>query len=530
MTMMDAVDRAVKNIATFGDTDVFPFLFERHIFYDRPDDCKALLEEIHTNFESWINEHPPTTHESLTQVGYTGFRWATQIEPFWNAYYLALVVSIADQIEQVRIPAADKSVFSYRFGWNESDHKLFMPSSWLDYRRRCVELCESGAFVVLTDIADFYPRIYHHRLENELNRLPAAGDVPSRIMRLLGKFSKNVSYGLPIGGPASRILAELSLNATDKLLRANRIAFCRYADDYCLFCDDKSAAYNALVLLSETLFMQGLVLQKNKTKILTSAEFYDMCQLVTPKAEVTTDEEKLLNISIRFDPYSETANDDYEALANAVREVNVVNILAKEVAKTAIDTTVTKQAINALRALELEAREGAIRTLLDSSNIEVLSPVFVTLMRALRAVYDDLTTDSKHAVDASLLAIYDNHKHILNVEVNLAYYLQALAGEYSLQKERLLVEVYQKKPSPILHRIIIGAMANWRCHHWLSSLKSRYSSMHEWEKRAVILASYMLTDEGKHWRDHHRYSWNRIEQLIRDWYSSRFQTRQYIPL
>ena len=403
------MDRAIKNVATFGDTDVFPFLFERHIFFDRPADCKRLLQDMHDTFDAWLNEHPPSTHESLTQVGYTGFRWATQIGPWWNAYYLALVISLADQIEAIRISPDERVVFSYRYGWDDSTNKLFADSTWNDYRKRCVELAGNAHFVVLTDVSDFYPRLYHHRIENQLNRLPKAGDTPKRIMALLSAFSKNVSYGLPIGGPASRILSELALNSVDMHLRARRVSFCRYADDYCLFCNAKSDAYRSLVLLSEKLFNEGLVLQKSKTRILTATEFYDTWKLLDPKVEPLTDEEKLLNISIRFDPYSETPEEDYEALAAAVHQVDVVGILAREIAKTAIDSTVTKQAINAIRALDVAGQVGALLTLLDKANLDLLSPVFVTLMRAVRGVYETLPDDAQTTIDRSLVRIFEEH-------------------------------------------------------------------------------------------------------------------------
>lgn len=381
----------------------------------------------------------------------------------------------------------------------------------------------------LTDISDFYPRIYHHRLENKLKRLPSAGDIPQRLIDLLNVFSHNVSYGLPIGGPASRLLSELALTSVDLHLRSHRVSFCRYADDYCLFCNAKSDAYRALVLLSEKLFNEGLVLQKSKTRILTASEFHDTWRLLDPKVEATTDEAKLLNIAIRFDPYSETADDDYEALAAAVQEVNVVGILAREIAKTAIDTTVTKQAINAIRALTPAAQAGALCTLLDKANLDVLSPVFVTLMRAVRGVYDGLPDGSKGTVDDALIRIFDEHEHILSVELNLAYYLQAISKRHSDRKVEILVDVYDKRPSPILRRLVIAAMSNWGCDYWLSDVKRHYSSLHEWEKRAVILASYFLTDEGKHWRDHTKGSWNPMETLIRDWFCDRFQTRKDFP-
>ena len=91
------------------------------------------------------------------------------------------------------------------------------------------------------------------------------------------------------------------------------------------------------------------------------------------------------------------------------------------------------------------------------------------------------------------------------------------------------VEVYDRRPSPILRRIIISAMGNWGCHYWLSDLKNRYGSLDEWEKRAVIVASYFLTDEGKHWRDHTKRTWNKTETMIRDWFCNRFQTQKNVP-
>ena len=148
----------------------------------------------------------------------------------------------------------------------------------------------------------------------------------------------------------------------------------------------------------------------------------------------------------------------------------------------------------------------------------------------MRGTYDELPDDvARDSIDDALIRVYEHHEHILKVEVNLAYYLQALAKRHSARKEEILVEVYGRWPSPILRRIIISAMANWGCHWWLSDLKSQHSALHEWEKRALIVASYFLTDEGKHWRDHTKRSWGERETVIRDWFCKRFQTQKDIP-
>ncbi|MEY2343072.1 RNA-directed DNA polymerase [Acidithiobacillus sp. IBUN Pt1247-S3] len=411
--------------------------------------------------------------------------------------------------------------------------KLFSASSWKDYRQRSFELSSEYKYVVVTDIADFYPRVYHHRLENALNRLPSAGDIPKRIMTLLGSFSKNVSYGLPVGGPASRILSELCLDSTDRVLLRSKVKFCRYVDDYSIFCKDKTEAYRVLVLLSESLFNEGLVLQKNKTNILTSDEFRSSAKLLDPKDTndpLASDEQKLLNITLRYDPYSETAEDDYEALKAAMIDIDIIGILGREVVKTSIDSTVTKQAIKAIQALKQHEQYEAIRTLLNENNLEVLSPVFVTVMRAVRGVYENLSDIGKKFVDSKLIGIYESDSHLLSVDLNMSFYLQALAQNQSARKEEILLEVYERKTNPLIKRLIIIAMSNWNCHYWLTDLKRKYAGLSEWEKRYFIGSSYVLGDEGKYWRSHMRDTWSPMDELTRCWFSERMQRERWLPL
>lgn len=535
MQIDEAIGISLKNIAQHGDTDIFPFPLEKLVFHDKYKECKDLLVKMHAKFDEYIARFPPNTLETLTQVGYTGFRWATQIEPFWNAYYLALTVTLAQQIESQRVSINDASVYSYRFAWNEIEAKLFSKSSWKDFRQRSFDLSGEYKYVVVTDIADFYPRIYHHRLENALNRLPAARDrdIPKRIMTLLGYFSKNVSYGLPVGGPASRILSELCLDSTDRMLLRNRVKFCRYADDYTIFCNDKTDAYRVLVRLSESLFNEGLVLQKNKTKILTADEFRSAAKLLDPKDTndpLASDEQKLLNITLRYDPYSETADDDYEALKTAMANIDIIGILGREVAKTNIDSTVTKQTIKAIQALDPHEQYGAISTLLNENNLEVLAPVFVSVMRAVRGVYENLPDFGKQFVDNKLIRLYEDDSHLLSVDLNMSFYLQALAQSQSARKEEILIEMYERKTNPLIKRLILITMSNWNCHYWLTDLKRKYAGLSDWEKRYFIGSSYVLGDEGKHWRNHTKATWSPMDELTGDWFAYRMQRERWLPL
>lgn len=49
-------------------------------------------------------------------------------------------------------------------------------------------------------------------------------------------------------------------------------------------------------------------------------------------------------------------------------------------------------------------------------------------------------------------------------------------------------------------------------------------------KRALIIASYSLGDEGKHWRTHTKDTWSETDTLIRDWYANRLQKNGKVPV
>ncbi|MGA2403615.1 MAG: RNA-directed DNA polymerase [Syntrophobacteraceae bacterium] len=286
-------------------------------------------------------------------------------------------------------------------------------------------------------------------------------------------------YGLPVGGPASRILAELALTAVDRHLSTRHVIFCRYADDFALFCSDKSEAYKLVVFLAEKLFIEGLGLQKNKTKILSSEEYREASKafIPLPVGERASDEAKLLNISIRFDPYSPTAEEDYEKLKAAVSDIDIIGILGREVAKAAIDPTISKQAINAVKALDPPLQAGAIRTILDRNNLQVLSPVFVTILRLARAVYNGLDENTKDFIDGVLIGLFRDKFPLLSLELNLSYFIQVIGLRYTQEKEETLVALFEEDSRPLIRRLIVLILANWKCHYWLTDLRLKYAGL-----------------------------------------------------
>jgi hypothetical protein len=533
LNMKNCIEIAIKNIASFGDTDIFPFPFENHIFRDRPDIVQQAIEGLHRNFRADLETNPPENINTLAPVGSMGFRWATQIDPLWNAYYLALVVKLGTAIESARIPSSEKTVFSYRFITPSEDKgEIFDKDvNWQAYLRTCAEEAENFPYVIVCDISEFYSRIYHHRIENALKWLKESPEVVRNLMDLLQVFSGSVSYGLPVGGPASRLLAELALNSTDKLLRSDGVRFCRFVDDYRIFCTTKEEAYQRLIFLSEKLFNEGLSLQKSKTRILTAKELKDETALFLRSSQVSeenlSEEQKLLRLSIRFDPYSQTRVDDYEELKDQVAKVDVAGILARELEKTQIDAVVVKQALSALRVIDSASLKGILLSLLQAENLQSLAPVFPRLMTVLASLYSDLEDEIRDVVDGSLIDLVNSRSHVIKVDLHLAYLVRVLAIRNSPIKESLFVRIFKESSSPLVRRSIILAMAAWGHNYWVTDLKKRFSVLSKWERRSFLIASYYLTDEGSHWRGF--VSFDRSELVVRDWFSDRFQKNQTVP-
>ena len=244
---------AVKNIAEFGDTDVFPFPIENLWFKSEPDVVTKLLEQLDDDFDGWCAQYPVACERLLASVGYVGFRAATQIDPVWNAYLLGLVLELATDIEASRIPTQRNRVFSYRFRPDQTGRLFDTDIGWTQFHEVALRKAQSRKFVMTTDISDFYSRVYHHRLENALSRTTQNKSAVKRIDTVLFKLADQKSYGLPVGGNAARLLAEVLLHGVDRLLENRGVDFVRYVDDYIIFGDTRAGVQKSLVVLAEAL-------------------------------------------------------------------------------------------------------------------------------------------------------------------------------------------------------------------------------------------------------------------------------------
>ncbi|MFI8624209.1 RNA-directed DNA polymerase [Bacillus altitudinis] len=281
----ESLDWALKHIENFGDTDIFPVPFEyeaiRHLWDIRTRELPngTTLKEYLRN-QDILQWKVRDYRRSLTPKHQYGFRLSTQLDPLDTLVYLALVYEIGHDIESKRIPVDRNVSFSYKFN-PDDEGKMFDSEihygSFLNYCEEKVDELigdENIRYVVVADIADFFPRLYLHPLENALSSCTAKTNHALAIKRLLNNWNYSISYGIPVGQDASRLQAELTLNDIDEGLLSEGVDFCRYVDDFRIFCSSEKEAYQQLALLAEMLFENhGLTLQQHKTRVVSVDEF-----------------------------------------------------------------------------------------------------------------------------------------------------------------------------------------------------------------------------------------------------------------
>jgi len=522
--MENSFRRAVQNIARYGDTDVFPFPVENHVFFDKTEEVVKILLKMHSDISASIVDSTPSIEGMLSPVGYTGFRWATQIDPIWNAYFLGIVISEGDNIENARLSIDKKNIFSYRYHWDDVNKTLFNKEiGWAQFQTESVERARDSKYVLVCDISDFYPRIYHHRLENSLINATGNTHISGNIMKLLMIFSGNVSYGLPVGGPASRLLSELLLNRVDRLLLTNRIDFCRFADDYHIFADSAEEAYRALIFISSKLHSnEGLLLQKAKTRILSSEEFLGASEFAIeniPDGDEQKQGRAFLRLRLHFDPYSPTADADYELLRDEITKFDIVGMLGRELKKSRIHQSLVRKLIGALKLLSPVQRDAAISSLME--NLVVLYPIFPSIMLLLKGCIEEMGATSRESVFIKLRELISTQSYIITVPTHLAYSIRILAYDKSEEAEEILASVYNSTESPSIRRDIILAMAKKKADYWISDVRKTFRTMSEAERTAVLISSYILGDEGEHWRSSVKTLISPMQKLVMQWAGER---------
>lgn len=504
---MDSLDWALKHIENYGDTDIFPVPFEyeaiRYIWDTNTRELPhgTTLKEYLRN-QDILQWNVRDFRRSLTPKHKFGFRISTQLDPLDTLVYLALVYEIGQDIESKRIPVDRNVSFSFRFSPND-DGRMFdseiQYGSFLKYcKERVDELIgdDNIQYIVVADIADFFPRIYSHPLENALSSCTTKTNHTRAIKRLLNSWNYSISYGIPVGQNASRLLAELALNDIDEGLLSEGVDFCRYVDDFRIFCSSEKEAYRQLALLAEMLFENhGLTLQQHKTRIVPVEEFRNNYLKSAETIEIQRLSDQFLEIIQEMgidDPYREI---DYDILPEEIQQqidsLNLVGILEEQISSENVDSKIIGFV---LRRMAQMHNNDALELVLD--NIDKLYTAFQHIFVYINEL--ELSVQQKNEISEKIISILEDST-VGHLEFHRMWLFKTFSNGTGWNIDKLAT-YYNEYFDDFSRRKIILALGKANQQSWFKTRKRNVMQLSNWSRRAFLASANCLPgDEASHW-------------------------------
>lgn len=140
------------------------------------------------------------------------------------------------------------------------------------WRRAVRRLRLDARSVAVTDVRACYPSIRHDVVATRLRSLGAPREDVDEVLGWLRAFDEAGVSGLPVGPPASAVLADAVLMGADRILRDAVVPHVRWVDDVAAFLADRRAAGATLESLRRAFASLRLELHEGKTAILSPDE------------------------------------------------------------------------------------------------------------------------------------------------------------------------------------------------------------------------------------------------------------------
>lgn len=514
----NALDWALAQFERDGDTDIFPVPFEYAAIRGDWSAIKNYLSG--QDLRQWTTR---PIRRCLSPKHRFGFRISTQLDPLDALLFAGAVYEIGSALEARRVPIGRGIVHSYRFR-PTVEGQLFDPAvGYQSFLLACrTRIADSNVkFVVTADIADFFPRLYSHPLENALAvAVPGRPDIVQGIKRLLGQWNFSVSYGIPVGPSASRLLSELAIADIDDALLAEGKQFVRYSDDYRVFCATERDAYQSLAFLATVLLENhGLTLQQHKTEIM-KVDAFEGRYLASERASESSALEgrfyELLDSlgiesmnrwyePIIYDDLSEDQQRDVDAM-------NLSEMLREQVeGDEEPNWSIVRFVLARLRQLS------------DRSGVDIVLTHADALYPAFRNVIDYLmdvpaTDDAERAgwgarllnmLDSSICGHLEYHRMLI---------LNLFGATNRWGNADRLAQIFNRVQDPFTKRECILALGRAGQAHWFKTRKRSVMEFDEWSRRAFLAAASCLPgDEATHWYRSVNARLDPLEKAVAKW-------------
>lgn len=424
--------------------------------------------------------------------------------------YTALTLIAKKDIEANRLPARSRRVFSYRAAPTTDGEIYNVRGAYELFQARLAELAERNSFkyVAVADIADFYARIYQHRLENVIESVATSQRVRdvARVLvkKLIGNLMGKDSYGIPVGPYASRLLAEALLIDVDAQLMTSGVEFARWVDDFVIFTKSEYEAQSVLFTLGEWLYTRhGLTLQSAKTKILTITNYRDE-HLVRHDDRLTDRDVVVQMFRYAGDNYGdaeEPSEEEIQEILNVLQGHDVVGILRASMQDTElVDYQAVTYALTKLPRIP-GAPADLKREVLELviNNAELLYPVAEHIATYVLS-FDDLTNAERKIIARKLLRpLQSKRRPPPPYYAMWILHIFASSSEWNHAKE--IIKLFNDSGSEVIRRSCALVIHKSGTRAQAVAVKDYYASASHMLRLAILCASHKLgADERRHWK------------------------------
>lgn len=503
MEIDKAIKLAIENVKKEGLTDIFP----------RPDEidslknesfCKHLARQVKSRLQ--LNTLPGLKIHSIQHVLFPkknpfDFRRAALMQPVDTIVFLSMVLQIADLIESKRPAPGKNCIFSYRL--KPKDGLLFNPKyNYTSFEKHVRSVAKKPRTKVLIkcDVANFYDRLNLHRLESALLGHNANKNIVKQINELLLFWANRDSYGLPIGGNASRILAEAFLLPIDDYLISHDVKFCRFVDDYRFFAPNIESAHTWLTMFVERLFLEGLAVNPSKTFLEDASQINkpftqdsNEAEKDTPKGKRTS---KIARIVVG---YSGTIPTKFRELSEKeihdLRKLNIDSIIFEINKKTVVDPDEARHLFRVLVATEkYELLPEMVLNI--SKRFPQFTPMIIDLLIKKKT---EISEDDRLKIRNLFI---EKIQHALPEYILVS--IVRLLGTEGYQAKETLMEVLRnlkRNSGAFIGRCIMDALQGIATRNDVLEIRQLFDRADSWERRAIIrlVDKHLPDDEKRPW-------------------------------
>jgi len=372
---------------------------------------------------------------------------------------------------------------------------------------------------VIADIADFFPRLYTHRIENALDSALGIGHMHAKALKdLINHWAGSYSYGIPVGSAGARLIAELAIADVDQILLSEGVRYVRYSDDFRIFASSEADAYRQLTLIARALIENhGLTLQQNKTKIVSVEVFRTAYLRENEKRELETLSERFYQLLEEIGIEDTYGDIDYDSLPDEFREaidrLNLEGILEEQINEEEPDLSLLKFLLRRIGQL---GDTDVVDLIFDNFNkfVPVIRETIECLLRL-----DALPGGTKAKLGTRLVATYrDEGSPAAHLEYSRMYMLRPFAVDGEWNADDQYVKLYNDAVDEFSKRELLLAMGRSRKDFWFRSRKQYLQELPPWLRRAYIYgASCLPAEEYKHWIRGIDGQLDELERAIASW-------------